>query len=362
MAIYKREGSEFYTYEFYFNGKRVRKCTDQTNKDVARDLMAVHRTRLAKGEAGIVEPNAAPLFKTFAADWLKGIKLKKCRNTHRCYADGVRALGEHFNGFTLDKIVAERIEEFRNKRLSEGLNNAGANRNLAVLRLVLRAAVKLGKLPRSPFGDGNVKLEKEKGFERILSYVEEEKYLAKANPKLKDIAVMMLECGLRPDEVFRIQKNEVDLRKRHLHVTDGKTGQRDVSLSDDAFEVMKHRAADAQGPYLFPLRKQKKGYDWQKPMTTIQKAHEAALESSGIKPEFRLYDLRHTYGTRTAESGVEALTLMKLMGHSDLKTTLRYVHLSKRHLEEAAKKSAKYKAERRMDELKEAVPATMSLQ
>jgi len=228
MAIYKREGSEFYTYEFYFNGKRVRKCTDQTNKDVARDLMAVHRTRLAKGEAGIVEPNAAPLFKTFAADWLKGIKLKKCRNTHRCYADGVRALGEHFNGFTLDKIVAERIEEFRNKRLSEGLHNAGVNRNLAVLRLVLRAAVKLGKLPRSPFGDGNVKLEKEKGFERILSYVEEEKYLAKANPKLKDIAVMMLECGLRPDEVFRIQKNEVDLRKRHLHVTDGKTGQRDV--------------------------------------------------------------------------------------------------------------------------------------
>src|SRR6266566_2946526 len=263
---YKREGSEFWSYEFYFNGRRVRRCTDQTNRDAALDIMAAHRTRLAKGEAGIETPSAAPLFKTFAADWLKGIKLKKCFNTHRCYADGIRALGEHFNAFTLERITAERIEEFRNKRLTEGLHNAGVNRNLAVLRLVLRAAVKLGKLPRSPFGDGNVKLEKEKGFERILSYMEEEKYLAEANPKLKDVAVMMLECGLRPDEGFRIRKDESQLHKRHLHVTDGKTGQRDVSLSDDAFDVMKRRMADAKGPYLFPLRKQKKGYDWQKPM------------------------------------------------------------------------------------------------
>ena len=149
------------------------------------------------------------------------------------------------------------------------------------------------------------------------------------------------------------------MRKRHLHVTDGKTGQRDVSLSDAAFEVMKRRIADAQGPYLFPLRKQKKSYDWHKPMVTIQKAHEAALKSSGIKPAFRLYDLRHTYGTRTAESGVEAPTLMKLMGHADIQTTLRYIHLSKRRLEEAAKKSAAYKAARRMDEL---TPATATLQ
>ena len=49
---YKREGSEFWSYEFYFNGRRVRRCTDQTNRDAALDIMAAHRTRLAKGEAG----------------------------------------------------------------------------------------------------------------------------------------------------------------------------------------------------------------------------------------------------------------------------------------------------------------------
>src|SRR5437667_451906 len=47
---YKREGSEFWSYEFYFSGKRYRKCTDQGDRDAALDIMAAHRTRLAKGE------------------------------------------------------------------------------------------------------------------------------------------------------------------------------------------------------------------------------------------------------------------------------------------------------------------------
>jgi integrase len=364
MAIYRRNGSEHYWFGFTWQGRRIQRSTKQGDKETAKALEAAERTKLAKQAAGIEPPSDAPLFKTFAADWLKGIKLKKVFNTYRCYKDGVRALGEHFDASTLDKITAERIEEFRRKRLSEGLNSAGVNRNLAVLRLVLREAVKLGKLQRTPFTDGNVKLEREHGFERILSYTEETKYIAAASDTLKDVAVIMLECGLRPDEVFRIRQEEVHLQKRYLHVSEGKTAnaKRDVSLSDDAFAVLKRRMMQAKGPCLFPLRSHKGKHDWNQPMVTIQKQHESALEESGIKPAFRLYDLRHTYGTRTAESGVEALTLMRLMGHSDLKTTMRYVHLSKRHLAEASQKAAAYKAARRVEELTQAEPATMSLQ
>ncbi len=56
--------------------------------------------------------------------------------------------------------------------------------------------------------------------------------------------------------------------------------------------------------------------------------------------------MRHTYGTRATEGGTDSLALMGLMGHADLKTTLRYVHLSKRHLSEAQKRIEEYRAER----------------
>ena len=112
---------------------------------------------------------------------------------------------------------------------------------------------------------------------------------------------------------------------------------------------MKRRISDAEGKYLFPLRVGN-GFDWTVPMVELQPAHVRALEVSKIAPAFRLYDLRHTYATRAIESGTDPLTLMKLMGHADLKTTLRYVHLSKRHLGEAQDKIQKYRAEREIAE------------
>lgn len=85
-------------------------------------------------------------------------------------------------------------------------------------------------------------------------------------------------------------------------------------------------------------------------MGELQPAHARALRKSGIKPSFRLYDLRHTYGTRAIESGIDPLTLARLMGHADLKTTQRYVHLSKRHLADAQAKIERYRAEREIAE------------
>ncbi len=73
-------------------------------------------------------------------------------------------------------------------------------------------------------------------------------------------------------------------------------------------------------------------------MTQLWNAHQEALTESGVQPPFRLYDLRHTYGTRAVEAGMDVLTLMRLMGHASLHTTNRYVHLTHQHLERAQKR------------------------
>ena len=60
--------------------------------------------------------------------------------------------------------------------------------------------------------------------------------------------------------------------------------------------------------------------------STLKKQHAATVESSGVAP-FVFYDLRHTCLTRWAK-GMDPFTLKKLAGHSDLNTTMRYVHLN----------------------------------
>jgi Phage integrase family len=78
---------------------------------------------------------------------------------------------------------------------------------------------------------------------------------------------------------------------------------------------------EAKGPYLFSHRQ-----DPNKPLTTVRKAHLDAFKEAKIHPRFRLYDLRHTFGSRSAMAGVDLATLKELMGHSQISMTLRYVH------------------------------------
>jgi integrase len=133
----------------------------------------------------------------------------------------------------------------------------------------------------------------------------------------------MLETGMRPEEVFTIHKENVHLEPRYVFVPKGKTrfARRSIPLTDTALNVLKCRRAKAKGGWLFPHRR-----DRNMPMTTIQKAHEDALEKAKIKSPFRLYDLRHTFGSRSAMAGVDLATLKELMGHSNISITMRYVH------------------------------------
>jgi integrase len=77
----------------------------------------------------------------------------------------------------------------------------------------------------------------------------------------------------------------------------------------------------------------------------VKKAHAEALKDAKISPPFRVYDLRHTFGSRSAMAGVDLPTLKELMGHSEISTTLRYIHPTPEHKQEALKKLQQFNVE-----------------
>jgi integrase len=112
---------------------------------------------------------------------------------------------------------------------------------------------------------------------------------AAANPLLRDVGTVIVETGMRRGEVFTAQKDNVHLLQRYLFVPSGKTkfARRNVPLTESSFQVLKRRLEWAEGPYLFPHRR-----DPNKPLTTLKTAHEAAIKAAEITPHFRIYDLR----------------------------------------------------------------------
>jgi integrase len=62
------------------------------------------------------------------------------------------------------------------------------------------------------------------------------------------------------------------------------------------------------------------------PIGSVRKAHGAAVEKSGIKEHFRLYDLGHTFATRAVAPGVDPRTFSVILGHTSIQMTMRFVH------------------------------------
>lgn len=124
---------------------------------------------------------------------------------------------------------------------------------------------------------------------RVLSCREEQIYLASASPPLRDVATLMLETGMRPEEVYRIDRNKVCLDDGYLFNPFGKTkaATRRIGLTRRAAEVLRNRMQAQSGKYLFPHQKNR-----DQPMLKVNNAHTGALSRSGVEA-FRLYDLAH---------------------------------------------------------------------
>jgi site-specific recombinase XerD len=350
MTIYKQPGSPYYYYDFYFEKRRYQASTHLRNKTFAHRVECIKKAELAQRRAGILPKKQIPLFRDFAERFLHTVKVERRRNTHRAYLSCVRNLEPVFGRKYLDEITPEMIRAFKEARIEKRRSPATVNRDLSCLRQIVGIAVKEELIQKSPFFGGRVEFLHEKGRERTLSFDEERKYLKVATPLLRDVGIIMVEMGLRPGEIFQLRHEDVriELPAPYAHVREGKsdTAVRDVPITSRALPVLNRRISKAKGEYLFP-RRIGNGYDWSRPMTELEPAHQRALRKSGIEPPFRLYDLRHTYGTRAIEAGIDVFSVAKLMGHADLSTTQRYVHLSKGHLEDAQKRIERFRARQR---------------
>jgi integrase len=321
MSIFKR--GHTYWFHFYFDGHHIQRSTKQGNPRVARQIEAAHRTRLAKAEAGIPEPQRIPIFSDAMKEFLKWSKTEHTSHprTQQRYVTSSAALLRYFGGQHLNAVTAESVEKFKGERLaSKGMRTrrvlrpASVNRELAcgkaMYNFVLKSGLRLENPFRSGKGPSKVKfLDEDNEQTRVLTYDEQRLYLNAASQPLRDIATLMVETGMRPEEVYRLTREHVHLPDGYVFVPFGKTkaARRRVNLTRAAVEVLRRREVDAKGRCLFPHQR-----DSDRPMLKVNNAHSGALRRSGVAP-FRLYDLRHTWATRAVMCGVDLVTLAAML-------------------------------------------------
>ena len=258
---------------------------------------------------------------------LDELKVKRTEGTVRWYEDHLRAVRRLIPGDTpLTSITAETVEQYIRDRLAEyakqpnpdtgdpgrRVKPATVNANLRALHRVFAIAIRRGVVDKNPVRmvdrprqdtppmDWFTQAE----FRGLLQRVDD--------PFARDVFALFALTGIRRAEAARLGREHVRLRVRQL-VVPGKTGTRVVPLSDDVLVPLERILAKASD-MLFPGGTRQ-----------IDEVFRHAKRATR-EPRLHPHALRHTFGTALIRSGVRTDVVMRLMGHSAISTTLRYVH------------------------------------
>jgi integrase/recombinase XerD len=244
------------------------------------------------------------------------------RRTQQSYVSAVRRLAKQY-GRSPDQFTADEVQSYLARMIEvDGLSwstcsiAANAFRFLYHVTLGMNAMDFVVPLPRQP-----------QRLPEVLSGEEVSRLLASvARPKHRLVFETIYACGLRVSEATQLKVRDIDRDRMTVRIEQGK-GRKDryVPLSKRLLPRLEQYWATA------PPRRwvfEGSASDRCLHVTAVQKAYTLAKLRAGIQKHGGVHALRHAYATHLIESGVDVLTVQRLLGHRSVSTTMRYFHLS----------------------------------
>jgi integrase len=336
MANIKRRGNTWQIDYYLPGGERIRKLFKK-KKDAEAEL-GKRVSLIAEGRYLDVKVETKTTFDELAEKYIENFKHQRSfRRTKKFLIEIVK---ERFTGRRLSEISYYDCENFLTERKDTPTRSGGVrtastlNKEVNVLRQMLKKAVSWGLLETNPFNEGeSLHLKENNTRRRYLSKEKIDALLAECPPYIEDIVEFDILTGMRRGELLCLKWSQIAGGLIYLDKT--KTDEaRQLPIAEDLDLVLKR----------IRRRQWKRGLktDWVfcddrgKPFREVTKAFYSALRRAGIT-DFKFNDLRHTFASHYLMRGGSLRGLQNRLGHKDLKMTMRYSHLSKEFAREEMK-------------------------
>lgn len=344
MGLVRRGNSRFWYVQFQLQGHTFVRSTKTTDRKAADRLetewRAQFHSRLVLGireRIGLLD----------AVDAL--IATKAGMPNHHNLVSSRKIIERHFRRRKwLDDLSSDDLEKFKRDRLAEGVSTQTIKHQLNLLGAAIKLAGRSSKrIPNVQFPVCSIP----KGRVRYLSLDEERRLLAELDPKrsgnglrpfderspqLKqsmqdayDLVVLLLDTGARYSEIANIKWSQIDLERGEIRLWRPKVQNEGIiMMTDRVAAIFRTRRAAKFGDHVFVNKRgDARGYRVQSIRKAIRRA-----DLEGCK----IHTLRHTVASRLIQNGMTVYEVKSILGHTDIRTTMRYAHLEERSVSEKA--------------------------
>lgn len=323
--------------DFRFNGARYRKRSPANSKEGAKDYESLLRQKIIRGESLDKEEDKGDTsYHDFIKEWFE--IYVKCNNKYSEIISKEKNLRVHllpfFGKLKLSKIDVMKVEEYKRNKIKSGLSNKTINNHLAVLNKSLDSACEWKFIKERP----QIKQLKLKPQSHdYLSEKDCDLLLNETTGIVKEMILVGLRAGLRFGEIIALDWKDIDFERRMISVsksffrgvlgTPKSNRTRYIPLAGELFEIFYTRRkasgllfADKEGGPMKHIRCSKLLY--------------SACRRANLRM-ISWHILRHTFASHLVQKNISLKAIQELLGHSDIRTTMRYAHLSPTELRSA---------------------------
>jgi len=240
--------------------------------------------------------------------------------TQKSYLYAVTQLAKHYHQspdvISDDDILAFFLYLAKEKKLAA----SSCRLHLNALRFLYREV-----LGRADFGH---EIKTPKKPQRIPELLTRQEALAivnePANVKHRVLLMTCYGCGLRVSELVNLQVKHLDHERRLIRIEQAKGAKDRIVLMPPSLvqDLNDYQRSHHPWHWLFSGQQVNRCLS----ITSVQRLFHTAKQSAGIHKQGGIHSLRHAYATHQLEAGMPVHQLQRLLGHSDVRTTMRYVH------------------------------------
>jgi len=326
MSVYRQKTSKYYQIRFTYNGKLYCKSSRTSNKRLAQQLEVkwldeiIKQKELGEGK-DITLREALKLY----------VSTKKHMRTHCNYKMFETYMNtNHDTDKDLTVVTTAKVNEWVHKRKG---SQATKKHFVNMLRGTIKEARAHGyKVNQIDFP----KIKTTAGRIRFLTDDEERALLRELQPTSKlfseeqqtnyDFVVFLMDVGCRYGEACNIKWRDIDLNKKTIHLYRPKVNNASVLFMTDRLHklLVSRYKRHPNETYVFAA---KDGGPRKYSTIAIRKAFKRA----GLI-NFRVHDLRHHAASKLAKAGLSVQEIGFVLGHANVATSMRYIHLTQDHV------------------------------